>query len=65
MRAVSLDRSLLRTAAGDIFEADPCRTLHAAAQLGFREIEWPKRYPAGKAQLERNLARAAQMALAA
>ena len=45
--------------------ADPFWTLHAAAQLGFNEIEWPKQYLAGKAQLERNLARAAQMALVA
>jgi len=45
--------------------ADPCWTLHAAAQLGFTEVEWPKQYLAGKAQLERNLARAAQMALVA
>jgi anthraniloyl-CoA monooxygenase len=45
--------------------ADPAWTLRAAAQLGFTEIEWPKQYLAGKAQLERNLARAAQMALVA
>ena len=45
--------------------ADPAWTLHAAAQLGFTEIEWPKQYLSGKAQLERNLARAAQMALVA
>jgi anthraniloyl-CoA monooxygenase len=45
--------------------ADPFWTLHAAAQLGFTEVEWPKQYLAGKAQLERNLARAAQMALVA
>ncbi len=44
---------------------DPYWTLHAAAQQGFNEIEWPKQYLAGKAQLERNLARAAQMALVA
>ena len=43
--------------------ADPFWTLHAAAQLGFNEIEWPRQYLSGKAQLERNLARAAQMAL--
>ena len=45
--------------------ADPSWTLHAAAQQGFTEIEWPKQYLTGKAQLERNLARAAQMALVA
>ncbi|MFN3565340.1 MAG: bifunctional salicylyl-CoA 5-hydroxylase/oxidoreductase [Burkholderiaceae bacterium] len=42
--------------------ADPYWTLHAAAQLGYTDIEWPVQYLAGKAQLERNLARAAQMA---
>ena len=45
--------------------ADPFWTLHAAAQLGYADIEWPKQYLAGKAQLERNIARAAQMALVA
>ncbi|MFZ5541337.1 MAG: bifunctional salicylyl-CoA 5-hydroxylase/oxidoreductase [Pseudomonadota bacterium] len=42
--------------------ADPYWTLHAAAQLGYADIEWPVQYLTGKAQLERNLARAAQMA---
>ena len=42
--------------------ADPAWTLHAAAQLGFTEIEWPKQYWSWKAQLERNPARSAQMA---
>src|SRR5207253_3969861 len=42
--------------------ADPYWTLHAAAQLGYGDIAWPVQYLAGKAQLERNLARAAQMA---
>jgi len=41
--------------------ADPCWTLHAAAQLGYREPRWPNQYLTGKAQLERNLARAAQL----
>jgi len=45
--------------------ADPFWTLHAAAQQGFTKLEWPKQYLSGKAQLERNLARAAQMALGA
>jgi len=42
--------------------ADPYWTLHAAAQQGYHEMPWPPQYLAGKAQLERNLARAAQMA---
>ncbi len=43
--------------------ADPFWTLHAAAQLGYAGTEWPKQYLAGREQLERNLARAAQMAI--
>jgi anthraniloyl-CoA monooxygenase len=43
--------------------ADPYWTLHAAAELGYTEMEWPVQYLTGKAQLERNLARAAQMAI--
>ncbi len=42
--------------------ADPYWTLHAAAQLGYRDIDWPVQYGAGRDQLERNLARAALMA---
>jgi anthraniloyl-CoA monooxygenase len=42
--------------------ADPYWTLHAAAQLGFGDVEWPVQYRQGKAQLERNLARAAATA---
>ena len=42
--------------------ADPYWTLHAAAQLGFRGVDWPVQYRAGRDQLERNLARAAQAA---
>ena len=42
--------------------ADPYWTLHAAAQLGYRDIAWPVQYERGREQLERNLARAAQMA---
>ena len=42
--------------------ADPYWTLHAAAALGWHEMAWPPQYLSGKAQLERNLARAAQMA---
>jgi anthraniloyl-CoA monooxygenase len=41
--------------------ADPYWTLHAAAQLGYTDMPWPEQYLNGKAQLERNLARAAQM----
>ncbi|HXL84244.1 MAG TPA: bifunctional salicylyl-CoA 5-hydroxylase/oxidoreductase, partial [Casimicrobiaceae bacterium] len=44
--------------------ADPYWTLHAAAQLGYQDIAWPNQYLTGKAQLERNLARAAEMAQA-
>ena len=40
--------------------ADPYWTLHAAAQLGYTDMPWPKQYLNGKSQLERNLARAAQ-----
>ena len=39
--------------------ADPYWTLHAAAQLGYDGAPWPPQYLSGKAQLERNLARAA------
>lgn len=39
--------------------ADPAWTLHEAAKQGFTDIWWPKQYLHGKAQLERNLARAA------
>jgi len=42
--------------------ADPYWTLHAAALLGYADVEWPVQYRPGKAQLERNLARAAAMA---
>ena len=42
--------------------ADPYWTLHAAAQLGYRDMPWPVQYLTGKTQLERNLERAAQMA---
>jgi len=43
--------------------ADPAWTLHAAAQQGYAKVDWPKQYVGGKLQLERNLERAAQMAL--
>lgn len=38
--------------------ADPFWTLHAAAQLGYREAPWPVQYLPGKEQLERLVARA-------
>jgi anthraniloyl-CoA monooxygenase len=41
--------------------ADPYWTLHAAAQLGYTGIEWPVQYLPGKSQLERNMARAAEV----
>ncbi|BAO29323.1 bifunctional salicylyl-CoA 5-hydroxylase/oxidoreductase [Sulfuritalea hydrogenivorans] len=43
--------------------ADPVWTLHAAAALGFKNIAWPPQYQGGRLQLERNLERAAQLAL--
>ena len=43
--------------------ADPAGTLHAAAEQGYKEMPWPKQYQGGKTQLERNLERAAQLAL--
>ena len=42
--------------------ADPYWTLHAAAQLGYHDDAWPVQYLSGRDQLERNLARAAQLA---
>jgi len=41
--------------------ADPSWTLHAAAAQGWQEQWWPSAYLNGKQQLERNLARAAQL----
>jgi anthraniloyl-CoA monooxygenase len=41
--------------------ADPFWTLHAAAQLGYTGAQWPVQYLPGKAQLERNLARSAEI----
>jgi anthraniloyl-CoA monooxygenase len=38
--------------------ADPFWTLHAAAQLGYREAPWPIQYLPGKEQLERLVTRA-------
>jgi len=39
---------------------NPFWTLQAAAQLGYREQEWPVQYRSGKVQMERNLQRAAE-----
>jgi anthraniloyl-CoA monooxygenase len=41
--------------------ADPSWTLHAAAAQDWKEQHWPQAYLSGKSQLERNLARAAQL----
>jgi anthraniloyl-CoA monooxygenase len=43
---------------------NPAWTLDAAARQGYTEQWWPKQYLSGKAQLERNLQRAAQLAAA-
>ena len=43
--------------------ADPAWTLHEAAKQGYADIWWPTPYLGGKQQLERNLARAAQLRL--
>jgi anthraniloyl-CoA monooxygenase len=43
--------------------ADPSWTLHEAAKQGYTELWWPLPYLGGKLQLERNAARAAQLAL--
>jgi anthraniloyl-CoA monooxygenase len=45
--------------------ADPAWTLHAAAEQGVSDIVWPRPYQGGKLQLERNLERAAQLAVMA
>ena len=42
---------------------DPYWTLHAAAQQRYGGQPWPRQYLSGRAPLERNLARAAQMVL--
>jgi anthraniloyl-CoA monooxygenase len=34
---------------------DPFWTLHAAAELGYRDQRWPPQYLTGKKQLEREL----------
>jgi anthraniloyl-CoA monooxygenase len=42
--------------------ADPYWTLHAAAQLGYRDMPWPEQYLSGRDQLYRNVERAALLA---
>jgi anthraniloyl-CoA monooxygenase len=42
--------------------ADPAWTLHAAAQLGYANADWPVQYRPGKQQLERLIARAQEQA---
>ncbi|MFZ6648185.1 bifunctional salicylyl-CoA 5-hydroxylase/oxidoreductase [Undibacterium sp. TJN25] len=44
--------------------ANPAWTLNEAARLGYADMQWPPQYAAGKAQLERNLARDRQIAAA-
>jgi anthraniloyl-CoA monooxygenase len=39
--------------------ADPAWTLHEAAKIGYRQIEWPRQYRSGRTQYETALARAA------
>ena len=43
--------------------ADPAWTLHAAAAQKYADIGWARQYIGGKIQLERNLERAAQLAM--
>lgn len=43
--------------------ADSAWTLHEAAKQGYKEVWWPAPYIGGKVQLERNLERAAQLAV--
>ncbi len=45
--------------------ADPFWTFHAAAEQHYADVAWPKPYYMGRVQLERNLERAAQLALQA
>jgi anthraniloyl-CoA monooxygenase len=41
--------------------ADPFWTLHAAAQMGWKDQPWPIQYASGKSQLERTLQRQQEM----
>jgi anthraniloyl-CoA monooxygenase len=44
--------------------ADPYWALHAAARLGYDQIDWPVQYLSGRDQFVRNLKRAADLAIA-
>jgi anthraniloyl-CoA monooxygenase len=41
--------------------SDPHWTLHAAAELGYREQPWPVQYLSGRSQLERLVQRRKEM----
>ncbi|MGH7836956.1 MAG: bifunctional salicylyl-CoA 5-hydroxylase/oxidoreductase, partial [Candidatus Binataceae bacterium] len=43
--------------------ADAAWTLHEAAKQGYKDVWWPPQYAGGKQQLERNLERAALLAV--
>jgi anthraniloyl-CoA monooxygenase len=43
--------------------ADAAWTIHEAAKQGYKDVWWPPPYIGGKVQLERNLERAAQLAV--
>ncbi|VWX60335.1 Salicylyl-CoA 5-hydroxylase [Burkholderiales bacterium 8X] len=45
--------------------ADPAWTLHEAAKLQSREVDWPKQYLSGRDQMYREIAKQQQMAAAA
>jgi anthraniloyl-CoA monooxygenase len=45
--------------------ADAAWTLRAAAEQGYAGVQWPVQYDAGRIQLERNLAKAIQLAVEA
>jgi anthraniloyl-CoA monooxygenase len=45
--------------------ADPAWTLHEAAKLQSRDVDWPKQYLSGRDQLYREIAKQQQMAAAA
>ena len=44
--------------------ADPAWTLHEAARLHSRDVDWPRQYLSGRDQLYREMAKAAQLAAA-
>lgn len=45
--------------------ANPAWTLNESAKLGYTDVRWPKQYESAKIQLERNLEREKQIAIAA